>query len=399
MTVAAVIFWLSLFVLAEIYLLHPLLLFLLSRFIHRPVKRDPAHRPSFTLFIPCYNEAANIAAKLENALALDYPADKLEILVADDGSADDTVALARRYEDRGVRVVAFEENRGKTTVMNELSPACRGEIIVYSDGNVMLEPDALLRFAELFADPSVGCVGGYLEQRPPSTDGATATAYGNSFIRRYEDRQKIWESRMWSCIYVQGGHMALRRELYHPSAPEVSPDTLLTVSTVAFGKRTIYDPRVRAWEETQTASGDEFRRRVRLSLLEMGFFPYLHQVLPLRGHLLYHLNFFLRKTLRQTTPLWLLTLLLSGVVCAFSGAVGAVTAHVGVFASAYPYLWLSLAQGAFYLAAAVGALLHDRLRGLPALPYYTTATFAAMAVAWWRFCKGRRAVTWKPRQD
>jgi len=398
MIAATVVFWLSLYIIAVIYVLHPLTLWLISRFIHRPVQRDPAHLPSFTVFIPCYNEAAVLAEKLENVLALDYPAEKLEVLVADDGSSDDTAEIARRFVDRGVRVEAFHENRGKTTVMNELSPTCRGEIIVYSDGNVMLEPDALHRFAELFADPDVGCVGGYLEQRPPGT-GSTGTTYGNSFIRRYEDRQKVWESRIWSCIYVQGGHMAIRRELYYPSAPEVSPDTLLTISTVAAGKRTIYDPQVRAWEETQAVAGDEFRRRVRLSLLEMGFFPYLFRVLPLRGHLLYHLNYFLRKILRQTTPLWFITLLVSGVAAACLGGQGAAAARAGFFAAGATYLWLTVAQGVFYLGALLGYRFHDRFRGLAALPYYVVSTAAAMAVAWVRFWRGRRAVTWKPRQD
>ncbi|HDR06653.1 MAG TPA: glycosyltransferase, partial [Candidatus Coatesbacteria bacterium] len=249
MLAAIIIFWVSFGLLAHIYITYPLLLAVLARIINRRPKGDPDHRPSFTLFIPCHNEADNIRAKLDNTMTLDYPPELLEVLVADDGSTDDTTGVARRYlEEKGLlepgpgrprfRLESFALNRGKTQVMNELSPTCWGEVIVYSDANVRLEPDSLKLFAELFADPEVGCVGGDLVQRPPEGE-ETGIAFGNSILRRFEDRVKVWEGRIGTCLFVQGGHMALRRELYRPSPPEVSPDMLLTVAAWAQGRRTI----------------------------------------------------------------------------------------------------------------------------------------------------------------
>ncbi len=394
MIAAIIIFWAAFGVLVHLYITYPLILYLLARLINRRVEGDPDYRPTYTVFIPCYNEAGNIREKIGNILAVDYPADKLEVLIADDGSSDDTIGIARRYlgekgllEDKPgyprFSLEAFEENRGKTCVMNDLSPTCRGEIIIYSDANVRFERDALKRFGELFADPEVGCVGGNLVQRPPRGE-QTGTTFGNRFLRRYEDRIKIWEGMIGTCLFVQGGHMAIRRELYHPSPPEVSPDTLLMVAAWARGKRTIMNPRVKAWEYTQSRVGGEFRREARLSVLRMSVFKHVPRVLPWKGHLIYHLHFFFRKILREMTPFFMLAMLGAGIAAAFAGGF---------------YLWLAVGQAFFYFLVLVGWIGHNRLPGMLCAPFFLVNVFAAQLVGVVRYFTGRRAVTWKPRSD
>ncbi len=394
MIAAIIIFWAAFGILAHLYITYPLILCLLAKLLNRRVEGDPNHRPTYTVFIPCYNEADNIREKIDNILAVDYPADKLEVLIADDGSSDDTIGIARRYlEEKGLledkpgrprfRLEAFGENRGKTCVMNDLSPTCWGEIIIYSDANVRFERDALKLFGDFFADPEVGCVGGNLVQRPPG-NGETGTTFGNRFLRRYEDRIKIWEGMIGTCLFVQGGHMAIRRELYQPSPPEVSPDTLLMVAAWARGKRTIMNPRVKAWEYTQSRVGGEFKREARLTILRMSVFKHISRVLPWKGHFIYHLHFFFRKKLREMTPFFMLAMLGAGIAAAFAGGF---------------YLWLAVVQAFFYFLVLIGWIAHDWLPGVLCAPFFTVNVFASQFVGVVRYIAGRRAVTWKPRSD
>ncbi|MCX7022407.1 MAG: glycosyltransferase [bacterium] len=394
MTAVIIIFWTAFGVMGLLYFAYPLLLAVLAKIIRRLPKDDPDYRPTCTVFIPCHNEAGNIRAKIENILALDYPAEKLEVLIADDGSGDGTVEVARAcLEEKGMveprpgfprfRIEAFAENRGKTQVMNALSPTCRGEIIVYSDANVRFEPDALKRFAEFFADPEVGCVSGNLVQRPPEGE-ETGTAYGNSFLRRYEDRLKIWEGMVATCLFVQGGHMALRRELYRPSPPEVSPDTLLGATAWAEGKRTLVNSQARAWEYTQSQIEGGFKREARLSVLRMSVFRHISRILPWRRHFIYNLHFFMRKKLREMTPFFMLAMLGAGAAAALAGGF---------------YFWLAMGQALFYFLALVGWIGHDRLPGALCAPFFMVSLFAAQLVGVLKYWTGRRAVTWKPRGD
>jgi cellulose synthase/poly-beta-1,6-N-acetylglucosamine synthase-like glycosyltransferase len=394
MPAAIIIFWTAFGALGLIYFAYPVFLAVLAKIIRRPPKTDPDYRPTFTVFIPCFNEVDNIRAKIENALALDYPAEKLEVVIADDGSVDGTAETARAcLKEKGLlepgpghpqfRIETFPENLGKTRMMNELTPTCRGEVIVYTDANVFFEPDALKGFAELFADPEVGCLSGNLTQLPPEGE-ETGTAYGNTFLRRYEDRLKIWEGTVATCLFVQGGHMALRRELYRPSPPEVSPDTLLGAAAWAEGKRTLMAQRAMAWEHTQTRIEGGFRRESRMTLLRMSVFSHIPRILPWHKHFIYDLHFFLRKTLREFSSFFMLAMLGAGVAAAFAGGF---------------YFWLAMGQALFYFLALVGWLGHDRLPGVLCAPFFMVSLFAAQFVGVWRYWTGRRAVTWKPRGD
>ena len=178
--------------------------------------------------------------------------------------------------------------------------------------------------------------------------------------------------------------MALRRELYRPSPPEVSPDMLLTVAAWAQGRRTLENPKVKGWEYTQTRLENEFKRDVRLTVLRMSVFRYIPRVLPRRGHFFYHLHVFLRKKLRETTPFAVLAMLGAGIAAAFAGGF---------------YLWLALAQALFYLLVLVGWIGRNRLPGIICAPFFAVNLFAAQLVGVLRYLTGRRAVTWKPRGD
>src|SRR5438105_15336871 len=161
MIVAKIIFILSLLLVAYAYAGYPVLIFILSRLFHRPVHKAEI-TPKVSLIITAYNEERDIAAKLDNTLALDYPADKLEIIVASDCSSDRTDDIARSFAARGVRLHRQAERWGKTAAQNSAVELARGDVLLFSDATTLYERDVLRALAPNFADPSVGCVAGRL---------------------------------------------------------------------------------------------------------------------------------------------------------------------------------------------------------------------------------------------
>jgi cellulose synthase/poly-beta-1,6-N-acetylglucosamine synthase-like glycosyltransferase len=160
MTWAAVLFVVSVLLVAYVYAGYPLLLrFLVWRRGRRPIGKADI-TPTVSLLISAYNEAAVIEKKVENALSLDYPRDRLEIVVISDGSTDGTDDIVRRFADRGVRLIRQEPRAGKTAGLNLVVPQLTGEIVVFSDANAIYDAAALRKLARNFADPHVGCVAG-----------------------------------------------------------------------------------------------------------------------------------------------------------------------------------------------------------------------------------------------
>src|ERR1051325_2915040 len=164
------IFWLSAAALAYTYVGYPLLVAAFARLRPRPVRRAPLE-PNVTVIITAYNEQRDLAAKLENTLALDYPKDKLEVIVASDCSNDRTDEIARSFAARGVRLHRQPTRRGKTAAQNAAVALARGEVILFSDATTMYQPDVLRVMAPSFADPTVGCVAGRLVYVDPSESG------------------------------------------------------------------------------------------------------------------------------------------------------------------------------------------------------------------------------------
>ena len=141
----AIVFWTCSAAVAFAYLGYPLLILILSRLFGRKQTQESLsddHLPSVSLLIAAHNEEVDIEARILNALALDYPAGKLEIVIASDGSTDRTNEIIRRYTDRGIQLYAYEKNRGKATVLNESVPRLRGDVVILSDANTHMAADA-----------------------------------------------------------------------------------------------------------------------------------------------------------------------------------------------------------------------------------------------------------------
>lgn len=248
-------------VIGYVYAGYPALVVLAARLARaRPPVPPLAALPAVTLVIAAHNEEDVLEKKLANALELDYPADRLEVLVAADGSDDGTVDIARRFDDAGVRVLHRPERRGKSAAINRAVAAAGGDIVVFSDANNHYEVQTLRRLVEPFADPEVGVVTGAKEVA--EGDGQLA---GEGVYWRYEDAIKRAESDLGCCTAVAGEITAIRRELIEPIPAEIiNDDFWLAMRAIVQGVRVVYAPEARSIEPPSGDLGAERIRRTRM---------------------------------------------------------------------------------------------------------------------------------------
>ncbi len=390
-TAAGILFWISTLTLVYTYAGYPLLLALVSRLRSRPVRRselvDDA-LPTVSIIIAAYNEERALEAKLENTLAIDYPADKLEIIVASDCSTDRTDEIVRDFAARNtsgisVRLHRQTERLGKTAAQNAAVELARNEILLFSDATSLYQPDVLRAMVPNFADPSVGCVAGRLVYVDPSSSsvGSGARSYWG-----YETFLKKHESRIISLIGVSGCLYAVRRSAYMPLPPEASSDFVIATVMMEQGLRAIYEPNAVCTEETNRRTDKELKMRVRIITQTFNdIWRHRAMLNPLRSGF-YAVQLISHKVLRYLVPVHLIVLLPAAIVLApssifFRAAAGA--------------------QLGFYALAAAGWLLERAgLRSrLVALPQYFVLANIAALMAFYKFLRGERYARWEPIRE
>lgn len=297
------------------YLAYPGVIWLSAKLFGRPA--DPpvaadADLPFVSLLIAAHNEEQHIAERLENALALDYPADRYEVVIASDGSTDDTADIVRRYVVRHpqVRLLDYAENRGKAAVLNDAVAELRGSIVALSDANTAMRPDALRRLAGWFAQPDVGVVCGRLVLTDPTTGDNVDSVYW-----KYETFLKKCESKLGALLGSNGAIYAIRRELF-PTVPDgtIIDDFYIPLEAKRrSGCRIVYDTRAVASEESAPTIRDEFRRRSRIGA---GGFQSIGLLWPLLSprHGWVAFAFLCHKVLRWVGPFLLLAALAANAV-------------------------------------------------------------------------------------
>jgi cellulose synthase/poly-beta-1,6-N-acetylglucosamine synthase-like glycosyltransferase len=257
---AALIFWGSLTCIIYVYLGYPLLLMLCKRLFHRPVvKRYQELRVS--LVIAMHNERKNVRAKMQNCFDLDYPADKLQIIVTLDAPTDGTEILLRDYADQGVNVVHCPVRRGKSEALNNGLAIATGEIVVFGDAEQRLEKKAIRELVANFADESVGAVSGELflmdAQAKEATDGV-------GLYWRYEKKLRSMESEIHSVPGATGAIYAIRRRLFTPlPSGTILDDVVTPMKIVLGGKRAIFDPAARAYGCVTEGPDSEYEKKKR----------------------------------------------------------------------------------------------------------------------------------------
>jgi cellulose synthase/poly-beta-1,6-N-acetylglucosamine synthase-like glycosyltransferase len=355
-----------------VHLGYPVMLALLGRGRTESVGQEIW--PRITVFVPAHNEGGVIGEKIENCLRLEYPRDRFEVVVASDGSSDDTAEIARRYEPAGVRVFESHGRGGKNSVINAFLPQTTGEIVVFTDANSFFEPQAMRRLASRFADPTVGCVVGnlvYVDQR-------TQAGRGEGLYFRYESAMKRLESKLGALVAATGSIYAIRRTLFSPLDPDVANDFAHPIQIQAQGWQVVFEAGAVATEKATGAIREEFSRKVRIVTRGLtAFFRYHRRFRMLRGT--WGFCFVSHKLLRWFTPLYLLTAL---------GATTVAAAANGGF------LWLLCGQLMFYALALAGWAFPGRGGRLLTIPFYFSMINLAALVAIVSYLRGTRRTTW-----
>jgi cellulose synthase/poly-beta-1,6-N-acetylglucosamine synthase-like glycosyltransferase len=379
-----ILFWLSMSLLIYTYAGFPLLLAVVGRFRNRRVRQAPL-TPSVTLLIAAFNEEEEIACRLENALALDYPREALEIIVASDGSTDATEEIVAAYASRGVRLLRLPR-QGKVHALNAAVRESRGEILAFSDANTLYHPLALRKLVRNFADPQVGGVAGNTGYRLAA--GSDSTSRGENLYWIYDRWLKRLETRAGSTISAHGGIYALRRELYQPlDDAAVTDDFVISSGVVEQGFRLVFESEALAQEVAVPRAGLEFQRKVRIISTGLrGVWKRRALLNPVR-YGFYAVQLFSHKILRRLVPGFLVMLFLATL---------ALVPHGGLYA------WAGLAQAVFYALAGAGYLLRRRPFGRRKwlyVPFFYCLANAAALVALVRLVQGNRIELWQPQRQ
>ncbi len=373
------------------YVLYPLVLFVVSglnqaakdaAFVFRKRDRRKSERatddwPHVAVVISAYNEERHIEQRIQNLLSLDYPADRLVAYIGSDGSKDRTAEILARYaHEPRICALAFEQNRGKANVLNDLVSRTQEALLVFSDANTFFRPDALRRLVSAFDDPEVGGVSG--ELRLLGNDGDNQ----DSLYWRIEQFLKFFESRLGALLGANGGIYAIRRELWTPLQPDtICDDFVVAMNVAATGAKLVYEPRAWAEEDTPERIDEEFRRRVRIGI---GNFQALmrHPQYLLRTRWATRFAYVSHKVLRWVAPHLLIVALAASSVLAI-GSTG--------------WQLATLAQVLGYAGSALALRMINAGHSLPKVIKLAAFLFAlnwAFLVASWRYATGRYSGTW-----
>jgi cellulose synthase/poly-beta-1,6-N-acetylglucosamine synthase-like glycosyltransferase len=377
-SLATAAFWIGSGLVIYVFAGYPAALWLLGALgFGRPVRQAPVE-PPVTLVVSAYNEVAVIGAKLRNSLDLDYPADRLQVLVVSDASDDGTDAAVQEFRDPRVELLRMPERGGKTAGLNAAVRRARGEILVFSDANAMYDAQAVRHLVRNFADPAVGAVTGESRYRIAEQDASTEAE--NQYWT-YELWIKRLESSLGSLVGADGAIYAVRRELYSDLGPADLSDFVNPLQVVARGYRNVYETSAVSYEGGAEGFGAEFRRKVRIVNRAWRATLKLRSLLNPFRHGFFALQFLSHKVLRWFVPVFLLVALAANLWLAPGSAFYSVT--------------LAL-QALLYVSAAAGLLL-DRL-GRPVrllnVPYYFCAVNIASLLGIGQALAGRTYTTW-----
>ena len=325
-------------------------------------------QPAVTVIIAAFNEEKDIARKLEMILALDYPAERRQIIVASDCSTDRTHDIVKGFAERGVELVVLPTRAGKTAAQNLAVLQARGDILLFTDATTDLAPNAIDKLVEPFADSRVGCAGAQLEYQSAA---GTAVGRGGGLYWRYEKLVKELESRANSLIGVSGCLYAVRRVLYVPIAPDLISDLVIALDIFSGGHVSVYVPAAVAFEQTHERADREFSMRSRVVVRSINALVERARLLnPLHAGF-FALQLWSHKVLRYLVPELLIVVLLLSIWLAFQA-----TPH------AQFYQWFAALQLLTYVAVPAVYLFcrrfNIRTRVLSAPFYFILANAAAL---------------------
>ena len=296
------LFFFFIFIILYVYLGYPLVITLLAAINRKTVTKDDNYEPSVSLIIAAYNEEAIIGEKLKNCLLLNYPKDKLEIIVFSDASTDRTAEIVKSFEQDHIILIDLTDRKGKTAGQNLAATQATGEIIVFSDANALYRENAIRKIVRNFNDPTVGCVCGelvyYSEDKSLIGDAENVYWDYEKFIKRQEDRAA-------SILGANGSIYAVRKQLYSPLPEDIISDFIEPFKIIAQGYRVVYEPEAISSEGSTKNFIEEYKRKKRI--INRSFYSLLHFssfLNPFRYPLL-SFQLFSHKILRWMIPVYL----------------------------------------------------------------------------------------------
>lgn len=380
MIIFEILFWISSFMIFYVYIGYPCIAYLISLFVRNSSKKAFIE-PAVSIIISAYNEEKVISEKIQNTLELDYPKEKLEIIVASDGSSDNTDSIVKTFEEHGVKLYRFER-MGKTGIQNESVKLAKGEILVFSDSNAMYHKEAIRMLVQNFKDPTIGCVCGRLDY---ITDNDSKQTFGEALYWRYEKQIKIIESKLSSLVGVNGSIYAVRKDDYIFINNDLISDFLEPLEIVKSGKRVIYEEKAVSEEIISDTYEIEFNRKIRIFIRSIKGILHAKDLLNPMKYKMFSFQFLSHKLFRYLVPLFLIIALVSLLVLS-----------INLF-----YLGIYVIVVILLILACIGKFIQTNSKKILIcnLAYYYLLMNCAMIIAWLRVIKGEKIVLWNTQRD
>jgi cellulose synthase/poly-beta-1,6-N-acetylglucosamine synthase-like glycosyltransferase len=372
------VFWAAVGLAAYNLVLFPAAVVVLSHVVGRRTRTRPEYTPVVTVLVTAYNEERHIETKLANTIALDYPADRMEILVALDGCRDHTRSLVEKCGDPRVRVLDYPERRGKTPVQNDASREARGEVIFYTDATVTHPPDALRKLVARCADPGVGCVTGAVSFE--NTSGATREGVATRL--EYEQYVRGRLGLLYSMLGATGAIYAMPKRAIREVPQGLTHDFCAPLLALMEGLRTVYEPAAMAYVSRPVGDADELRRRTRITVQGLTAVFGLRGALDVFRHPKLALALISMRLLKWLNPVFF---------------IAAFLANLALLERPF-YRVTLLVQVGFLVLAAAGAIWrrHGRPPRVLSIPFYFCLLNVSALRGLWKYLRGERLVAWEP---
>ncbi|MBX2955427.1 MAG: glycosyltransferase family 2 protein [Cyclobacteriaceae bacterium] len=378
----SVLFWTSLALILYTYLFYFLIIVLASRITRKKPKNPDSITdwPEVTLVIAAYNEERFITEKINNSLSLDYPLDRLNVVVVTDGSTDNTPSLVKKFDT--VKLFHEPARKGKIHAVDRIMKHIQSPIVIFTDANTTLNDQVIKNIVRHYADESVGGVAG--EKRVTSKDADNASGAGEGLYWKYESRLKKADSDLYTVVGAAGELFSIRTELYQSPPPDtIIEDFYLSMKIVAKGFRFVYEPDAYAMEGPSATIEDEWKRKVRISAGGLQAIARLASLLNPFKFGVVTFQYVSHRVLRWTVaPIALIIVLLTNALL--------------INASDFYFITFIL-QCAFYLVALIGHLLRNKkipIKGF-FVPYYFTLMNLSVFSGLLRLLKGKQSVVWE----
>lgn len=376
MEAVKILFFAAVFLSVYSYIFYPIILFFLNC-IYRVKTICTDNTPPVTLIISVYNEEDIIEEKIKNSLMLNYPKNKLEIMVVSDHSTDKTDDIIRSYV-KDVTLLAHNLRRGKTAGLNDAVRKAKGDVVIFSDADSMYEPNAINEITKLLGDPNVGLVTGSTKY---IAEGNGEMIETSSIYTRLELLIKHLESNIGSCVGADGAIFGMRKTLYEQLSNDDINDFVIPLKVVSQGYRVVLHDNLFCVEAASASSSGEFRRQIRITNRTLrALFRHLH-LMNFFKYPLFSFELVSHKLIRFSAPLFILVLIPLNTILIREGSLYKVAFAVQIL---------------FYCAALIGYLMERQQKdsGLFGIIYHFLMVNISILLGWFEFLSGNKQITW-----